>query len=450
MTKTYHTIKDMISGRFKANKETEEKTDDAGLNNVSEEARRSLRNLDEVDKKTAGEQGIYGKPRTEPSVTMQQHQYNQHIIQQHIIAQQAMQAHQQYQTSQQYKNQQLTQARSQEILSAKPDEQTYYQNSYGSAPQRPQNRYGMQQTPREQNYVAMHHPQVSGSKEVQKDERRPGPVERRSAQQIERDNLRQKCFEARRAASHPQLAYEDQMKSESDNRPQPQMAHTPIRRGSHGNLLEAAISNENEKDSDDGGFLKRNNSKDKRLEEVRPETSNESPQEAYSNQKLEECKVSEGLTGTPRKRLEGEIGKIEGVYNVGQRGKIENEDIRNLRKHNTGSGASSDYDKTGQSSSNADSGRGSAAYSSGRRPGCVDLQTETDTFQPQGSNYRDHHNSGRIDFVIKYRICSILYSLQLMIQNGWISWKRNYVTFWSLNCTNCLYKEITQVLPIRL
>lgn len=153
MTKTYHTIKDMISGRFKTSKENEDKIEESGLNNVSEEARRSLRNLDEVDKKTAGEQGIYGKPRTEPSVTLQQHQYNQHIIQQHIIAQQAMQ----YQ--QQYKNQQLTQARSQEVLVPKADEQAYYQNSYGSAPQRPQNRYGMQQQPREQNYVAMHHPQ---------------------------------------------------------------------------------------------------------------------------------------------------------------------------------------------------------------------------------------------------------------------------------------------------
>lgn len=212
--------------------------------------------------------------------------------------------------------------------------------------------------------------------------------------------MRQKCFEARRAASHPQLAYEDQIKSESDNRPQPQTAHTPVRRGSHGNLIEAAISNENEKDSDDGGFLKRSASSDKRLEEVTGDsrtyaTNSDQTQETYPNQKSEECKVSDGLTGTPRKRLEGEIGKIEGVYNVGQRNKVENEDIRNLRKHNTGSGASSDYDKAGQSSSNADSGRGSAAYSSGRRPGCVDLQNETDTFQPQGSNYRDHLSSGK-------------------------------------------------------
>lgn len=224
--------------------------------------------------------------------------------------------------------------------------------------------------------------------------------------------MRQKCFEARRAASHPQLAYEDQIKNESDNRPQPQTAHTPIRRGSHGNLIEAAISNENEKDSDDGGFLKRNNSKEKRLEELqtaRSETVSESrnyvtnssePQESYADQKRDECKVSDGLLGAPRKRLEGEIGKIEGVYNVGQRNKIENE----IRKHNTGSGTSSDYDKAGQSSSNADSGRGSAAYSSGRRPGCVDLQAETDTFQPQGSNYREHHSTSKFYNIFRIKL----------------------------------------------
>lgn len=37
-----------------------------------------------------------------------------------------------------------------------------------------------------------------------------------------------------------------------------------------------------------------------------------------------------------------------------------------LKVQNQGSG--SDYDKAGQSSSNVDSGRGSAVYSSGRRP----------------------------------------------------------------------------------
>lgn len=167
MTKTYHTIKDIISGRFKSNKESDDKGEDQGLNNMTEETRKSGRSMDELEKKTAGEQGIYGKPRTEQNMTLQQHHYNQHIIQQHIIAQQAMQAQQQYQASQQFKSQQhhphhqqLAQARSQEMLAPKPEEQLYYQNSYGSAPQRPQNRYGVQQQSREQSFVPMQHSPV--------------------------------------------------------------------------------------------------------------------------------------------------------------------------------------------------------------------------------------------------------------------------------------------------
>lgn len=143
----------------------------------------------------------------------------------------------------------------------------------------------------------------------------------------------------------------------------------------------------------------------------------------------EESKVNEGLTGTPRKRLEGEIGKIEGVYNVGQRGKAENEDIRNLRKHNTGSGASSDYDKAGQSSSNADSGRGSAAYSSGRRPGCVDLPNDSDNFVQQNTNYREHHSSSKTNSFLNFKAANQLKNLSSRFGMGRHS--RNGITSYS-------------------
>lgn len=147
----------------------------------------------------------------------------------------------------------------------------------------------------------------------------------------------------------------------------------------------AATVPDTEKDSDDGGFLKRNNSKEKRLDQ-----KDSKPEE-------EESKVTETLQGTPRKRLEGEIGKIEGVYNVGQRSK--EEDVRG-KKNPSGSAASSDYDKAGQSSSNADSGRGSAAYSSGRRPGGLDLNSEVcDTEPIPGGHYRDHHGGHDSEWV---------------------------------------------------
>lgn len=88
------------------------------------------------------------------------------------------------------------------------------------------------------------------------------------------------------------------------NKPQPQMP-TPVRRGSHGNIMEAQI-NEPEKDSDDGGFLKRIGSKEKRLD-----TSVQQVDTINNDNKKdtkEESKLTEALQGSPRKRLEGEIG----------------------------------------------------------------------------------------------------------------------------------------------
>lgn len=239
--------------------------------------------------------------------------------------------------------------------------------------------------------------------------------EKRSAQQLERDNLRQRSFETRRAASHPQLAYEDRIKNEHENKPQPQTACTPMRRGSHGNIIEAATTNE--KDSDDGGFLSRNSAKNINSDHNRSSTTAEGPctnnnsstieaQDGYRKNEgasKNDSKVSEALTGMPRKQLEGEIGKIEGVYNVGHRSKVENEDVRNLRKPNAGSGTSSDYDKAGQSSSNADSGRGSAAYSSGRRPDRLDTNNDNcDVYQLQSNSCRDIHSSGELFLICTY------------------------------------------------
>lgn len=49
MTKTYHTIKDMISSRFKGKDEMNgDKNEEAGLNNVTEELRKSIRSVDKV------------------------------------------------------------------------------------------------------------------------------------------------------------------------------------------------------------------------------------------------------------------------------------------------------------------------------------------------------------------------------------------------------------------
>lgn len=87
------------------------------------------------------------------------------------------------------------------------------------------------------------------------------------------------------------------------------------------------------------------------------------------------------------------LGKIEGVYNVGQRTGKADEDNKVTKKNNPSSANSSDYDKTGgQSSSNVDSGRGSAAYSSGRRPGFDGDQFDSSQLN-RGAKYRDSRRS---------------------------------------------------------
>lgn len=444
MTKTYHTLKDMISSRFKSGKdnEGEKSTDELGLNNVAEELRKSVRSIDRladepeerngivIVKKTAGEQGIYGKPRTDQQqrsdavlASIQQQQY-QHVL---LHTQQLQQAqHQQATLHQlQLKNQysQMVQARSQELLSPRTslqqtinqDSVYYHGASYGATPQRP-NRYSTGPT-MDQTYVMMHHPQFGEVKVSTREiinERcvdRP-PIEPRSPQQLERDNIRRKSFEARRAASQPQLAFDEDGKTPRSEQSKLLNQSMPIRRGSHENLIGSCksriINNESEKDSDDGGFI----SKDRKLDHSKSSdnlhsinetastiqeqdvTKRQDMSETYGSKDDSNSKVIEPLTGSPRKRLEGEIGKIEGVYNVGQRIRAlngENLDLdkRGSHRKTNGSGASSDYDKTGGQSSNADSGRGSAAYSSGRRVGNDTSTESSDTHQLPAPNYRE-------------------------------------------------------------
>lgn len=153
-------------------------------------------------------------------------------------------------------------------------------------------------------------------KDAQLDARRMTPtgMERRSAQQLERDNLRQRSFEARRAASQPQLLACDEEDSSvsTSNRPQPQIP-TPVRRGSYGNIMEASGVTGIEKDSDDGGFLKRTGSKERRLEtptQQNPGPSNDDQRESANSQNRDDQKQNDALQGTPRKKLEVEIGKM--------------------------------------------------------------------------------------------------------------------------------------------
>lgn len=75
LSRTYHTIKDMISSRFGPSRKDVEPEPEASLNNVTEELRKSSRSIDDDDGRK--KEGIYGKPRAqEPSVNVQQYSKN--------------------------------------------------------------------------------------------------------------------------------------------------------------------------------------------------------------------------------------------------------------------------------------------------------------------------------------------------------------------------------------
>lgn len=112
------------------------------------------------------------------------------------------------------------------------------------------------------------------------------------------------------------------------------------------------------------------NSVQKRVEELQKRAE----QEGHFNSKSikdEADSLRVGLAtkmiGEASKRLEcGQYGGKEAAVKSDSRKDDLEQGIGRLKIQNQGSG--SDYDKAGQSSSNVDSGRGSAVYSSGRRP----------------------------------------------------------------------------------
>ncbi|XP_030747246.1 uncharacterized protein LOC115875852 isoform X2 [Sitophilus oryzae] len=403
VTKTYHAIKDIISGKFKKD---DCKTEKTSLNNSMQELRRSQILEDGGKEKTPNIQD-YGQP-------VNQHHYNQHILQQHMMAQQQAQA--KPRSPHQYS--QLMQARSQEILATRYEEQMTYQNYGSGAIMRSPHR--VVQEP--QSIVDQRFRQIQNNRplpignEIPKDRQAVlAAFERRSAQQLERDNLKRGSFEARRTSSHPQLLLDDEVRSNNMGSGFQHQEQVPnyTRRGSQNNLLETGLpiafaSNQrpdNGLESDDGGFLKRSESKETCLERGQAIQKNTAGGE----------KVTEALQGNSRKKLEVEIGKIEGVYNLNHRLTFGCDGLTETAHHTQtncvnkmpacSSATSSDYDKTGERTSNIDSGRGSAAYSSGRRLPMDDLQnTDVEITGDQTKQYGDisnqaDHDSEWVDIV---------------------------------------------------
>ncbi|CAH2041186.1 unnamed protein product, partial [Iphiclides podalirius] len=407
VSKTYHTLKDMISSRFK-NKESNdgEKSEEASLNNIEERKRPETEQVTPRETPTRKvEQGIYGRPMPQARPDMQ---YSHGMT--NNIAYQSPSPHRQLMQQQIVQQQMMLnqQARSQEMLASTPHARpqalgadALYQQ-YGP----PGRRSAVYQRDMDVRSMANFTSLKTGPQS--QFDNSHSRLDLRSPQQLEREIVRQRgLIEGRRAASHPHLLDEPPQRPEV-NTPQ---IHERSRRNSHGNLLDG-LPNENnpqrnnvdERESDDGGFRLRlaaqarssfeerirtsgrsvESNRQERIQENvyrRTPESNREPRrtpDSLANRHKEEAT---NFQGPDRNDESASQKSADSVYNSS--GKTEAyhpqpsssrqtpnriEDLKAHGKKANGSGASSDYDKNGGQSSNVDSGRGSVAYSSGRRP----------------------------------------------------------------------------------
>ncbi|XP_063538465.1 uncharacterized protein LOC134747762 isoform X1 [Cydia strobilella] len=420
VSKTYHTLKDMISSRFKSKDNNEnEKEPEVNLNN-SEERKREP----EPTREPARKEQIYGRPMTQNRPEIQNRpemQYSHGMA--NNAAYQSPSPHRQLMQQQMVHQQMLlSAARSQEMLASPHRPQALgadalYQQ-YG-APGRRSAVYQRDMDVRSMaNFTSLKTgPQTQFESHSRSDLRSP--------QQLEREVIRQRYLtDDRRASSHPHLLDEPRQRPQVTT---PQI-HDRSRRNSHGNLLEGTSvdspqRNCDERESDDGGFRARLAAQGKSSFEERIRTSGRSlesnrqeKQDSYRKtpdshkerrtpDSISQRQREEASTSAQIERDERASQKsADSVYNSS--GKAEPyipqpsssrqtpnriEDLKaHGRKGANGSGASSDYDKNGGQSSNVDSGRGSAAYSSGRRPepgaDAADLERAPPPQQPQAEN----------------------------------------------------------------
>ncbi|GBP33938.1 hypothetical protein EVAR_23285_1 [Eumeta japonica] len=171
----------------------------------------------------------------------------------------------------------------------------------------------------------------------------------RSPQQLAREMIRQRGLaEGRRAASHPHLLAEPHPVDQPPRRPL-----AP-----------------DDRDSDDGGFRARLRAQGRSSFEDR-NRSNAPPVE----------RVARAVPCTPDPAPRREL--IAPPTHSPQSGCAPSSAVPTTAPATaSGSGASSDYDKTGGQSSNVDSGRGSVAYSSGRRAAASPHDTSAESDAP--------------------------------------------------------------------
>lgn len=140
-------------------------------------------------------------------------------------------------------------------------------------------------------------------------------MELRSPQQLEREILRQRgLIEGRRTASQPQLPLDEEPNDSRLDRPNPSTPiatnkNMPVRRGSHGNLIETLTrvpSIDPEKDSDDGGFRSRLNAQGRSFDNKERPNPNSTQ---YNNSRT--IDIASNLN---KAELNSEINKNENIY----------------------------------------------------------------------------------------------------------------------------------------
>ncbi|XP_064073200.1 uncharacterized protein LOC113396510 isoform X3 [Vanessa tameamea] len=417
VSKTYHTLKDMISSRFKKDgNEGEKNNDEARLNNIEERKRPEPEQVTPRETPRKVEQGIYGRPMPQNRPDMQySHGMTNNMAypspsphrqlihqQQQLVQQQMMLNHQ---------------ARSQEMLTSPHRPQALGADALYQQYGPPGRRSAMYQRDMDVRSMANFTSLKTG----------PQPqfdishsrLDLRSPQQLEREVIRQRgLVEGRRAASHPHLLDDPHPRQEITA---PQI-HDRSRRNSHGNLLDG-MPNENgptrnieERESDDGGFRMRLAAQGRSSFEERIRTSRrsiDSPRQERAHEMYrrtpdshKESRRTPDSLGKRQKEEASTSGEmlerndesasqksVDSVYNSSSKAEVYNPQpsssrqtpnrIEDLKAHGkkgaSGSGASSDYDKNGGQSSNVDSGRGSVAYSSGRRPDASLHDTSADS-----------------------------------------------------------------------
>ncbi|VVC88728.1 unnamed protein product [Leptidea sinapis] len=407
VSKTYHTLKDMISNRFKGKEsiECDKTNDEANLNNTEERKREPEAATREGVRKV--EQGIYGRPMPQARPEMQ---YNHGMA--NNVSYPSPSPHRQLVQQQIYQQQMMLnhQARSQEMLAHRPQAlgaDALYQQ-YGA----PGRRSAMYQRDLDVRSMANFTSLKTGTQpQVENSHSRP---DLRSPQQLEREIIQQRRFvEGRRAASHPHLLEEPQQRQEVIS---PQI-HDRSRRNSYGNLLDG-IPNENgpprneERESDDGGFKVRHaqgrnsveerirtsgrsvDSRQERNQEIYRRTPDSQRESRRTPDTQSHRRKDISNSGERENNDESASQKsADSVYNSSGKAEAYNpqpsssrltpnriEDLKALGKKGAGgSAASSDYDKNGGQSSNVDSGRGSVAYSSGRQPDASLHETSADS-----------------------------------------------------------------------